>query len=78
MDKESPEWMHTLLHIAHYQWKRTGNAKETLLVIQTSLNSLEMTRWRIIYDFYFEKAEWMRIENDSSPVTIHNTSDIFK
>lgn len=76
VDKESPEWMHALRHIAHYQWKRTGSAKEALQVIQSGLNSLEMTRWRIIYDFYFEKAEWMRIENESSPVTIHSASDI--
>ena len=37
---------------------------------------MEETRWRIIYDFYFEKAEWMRIQNENENKSIHPPQDI--
>ena len=72
----TPEWVHTIRHLAHYTWWKTDCAADALKIINTGLETLEITRWRIIYDFYFEKAEWMRIQNDEENATIHNISTI--
>ena len=74
--KGTPEWVHTIRHLAHYTWRKTGCAEGALKIINTGLETLEITRWRIIYDFYFEKAEWMRIQNAEEKAPIHNVSTI--
>lgn len=72
----TPEWVHTIRHLAKYTWWKTGNAADALKIIDTGLETLEITRWRIIYDFYFEKAEWMRIQNTEEKAVIHSESTI--
>ncbi|WP_349947245.1 hypothetical protein ABFV83_01815 [Lacrimispora sp. BS-2] len=63
-EKNSPEQVHMQRHIANYYWKIQNNSHEALNIINSCLEQLEKTRWRIIYDFYFEKAELMRIQNE--------------
>ncbi len=63
-EKNSPEQVHMQRHIANYYWKIQNNSHEALNIINLCLEQLEKTRWRIIYDFYFEKAELMRIQNE--------------
>lgn len=72
----TPEWIHTIRHLAHYVWIQTSHAGDALKSINEGLETLEITRWRIIYDFYFEKAEWMRIQNTEEQAPIHNVSAI--
>lgn len=68
---KTPEWAHSLRHIATYEWLHTKSASNALEIIDSGLKVLEETRWRIIYDFYFEKAEWMRIQNENENKSIH-------
>ncbi|NBI84246.1 hypothetical protein D3Z48_19745 [Clostridiaceae bacterium] len=70
------EKLHLMRHLAHHAWKLNNNVIEALKIIDSGLEILETTRWRIIYDFYFEKAEWMRIQNNEKRTVIHNTSTI--
>lgn len=72
----SPEQIHSMRHLAHHAWKQNNCVVEALEIIDSGLAVLETTRWRIIYDFYFEKAEWMRIQNDVEANTVHSISDI--
>ncbi len=72
----TPEQIHALRHLAHHAWKQGNRITEAIEIIDSGLAVLETTRWRIIYDFYFEKAEWMRIQNDEKATEIHTTSDI--
>ena len=76
VQKETPEWAHTLRHIAYYKWTQTGSAEDALKIIDIGLEVLRRTRWRIIYDFYFERAEWMRIRNNEAKNTIYEAKDI--
>lgn len=76
LEEGTVEWVHAIWHIAQYTWWKTGRASVALKFINTGLETLEITRWRIIYDFYFEKAEWMRIQNDEEKDAIHNVSTI--
>ena len=62
-EENSPEQVHMLRHVAHYYRKMKNDSHEALNIINSSLERLEINRWRIIYDFYFEKAELMRIQN---------------
>ena len=73
---KTPEWAHSLRHIATYEWLHTKSASNALEIIDSGLKVLEETRWRIIYDFYFEKAEWMRIQNENENKSIHPPQDI--
>lgn len=72
----SPEKSHAMRHLAHYSWKQEGSVINALKIIDEELKILEKTRWRIIYDYYFEKAEWMRIQNTEAKAIINNTSTI--
>lgn len=71
-----PEKLHAMRHLAHYSWKQEGSVSNALNIIDEGLEILEKTRWRIIYDYYFEKAEWMRIQNTEAKRTINNASMI--
>jgi len=71
-----PEKLHAVRHFAYLHWKISGSAEKALETINNGLEILERTRWRIIYDFYFEKAEWMRIDNIEKGKTVHETSTI--
>lgn len=62
-ENRTPEQLHAVRHMAHYAWKQKNSVNEALEIINWGLETLEITRWRIIYDFYFEKAEWLRIQN---------------
>lgn len=73
---KTPEWAHALRHIADFEWLQTSSASRALKIIDSGLEVLEETRWRIIYDFYFEKAEWMRIQNEEENKSIHDSRDI--
>lgn len=72
----TPEQLHAMRHIAHYSWKQEGSVINALIIIDEGLKILEKTRWRIIYDYYFEKAEWMRIQNTEANEIINDTSTI--
>lgn len=72
----TPEKLHAMRHLAHYYWKQKGSVNDALKIIDEGLEILEKTRWRIIYDYYFEKAEWMRIQNTEEKKTINKTSMI--
>lgn len=72
----TPEKLHAMRHFAHYLWKRDGSVVDALKIIDEGLKILEKSRWRIIYDYYFEKAEWMRIQNTEAQMIINNTSTI--
>lgn len=72
----TPEWAHTIRHLAHYAWWKNGRAADALKIINTGLETLERTRWRIIYDFYFEKAEWMRIQNIEEKTAVYDLTSI--
>lgn len=76
LSDDIPEKLHAMRHLAHYAWKLKHNVNEALKIINDGLETLEKTRWRIIYDFYFEKAEWMRIQNAESKNIINKTSTI--
>lgn len=71
-----PEQLHAVRHIAHYAWKEKNNVNEALTIIDSGLDILEVRRWRIIYDFYFEKAEWLRIQNAESASIVNDISTI--
>ena len=72
----TPEHLHSMRHLAHHAWKQNNSVTEALKIIDSGLAVLETTRWRIVYDFYFEKAEWMRIQNDEKATEIYNASAI--
>lgn len=70
------EQLHSMRHLAQHAWKQNNSVTEALGIIDSGLAVLETTRWRIVYDFYFEKAEWMRIQNDEKASAIFSTSAI--
>lgn len=72
----TPEKLHAMRHFANYSWKEEGSVINALKTIDEGLKILEKTRWRIIYDYYFEKAEWMRIQNTEAKKIINDTSTI--
>lgn len=77
-ENEAPEQLHAVRHIAHYAWKEKNNVSEALKIIESGLKVLEIKRWRIIYDFYFEKAEWLRIQNAETQSTVNDISTILQ
>lgn len=77
-ENKTPEQLHAVRHIAHYTWKEKNNVSEALKIIDSGLEILEIKRWRIIYDFYFEKAEWLRIQNTEVKSNINDISLILQ
>lgn len=77
-ENKAPEQLHAVRHIAHCAWKEKKDVNEALKTIDSGLEVLEVTRWRIIYDFYFEKAEWLRIQNVENESNINDISTILR
>lgn len=77
-ENKTPEQLHAVRHIAHYAWKEKNDVSEALKIIDFGLEILEVRRWRIIYDFYFEKAEWLRIQNIEFNSNMNDISTILQ
>lgn len=59
---ETPIRMHVERHRAIYMLKQKKDLHSALEIIERALTDLEKTQYRIIYDFYFEKAELLRLK----------------